>query len=164
MPSGSSGISDASATSGSTSRSRRKVSTVASRRILTSASSTSERRERSRTSSSSRSVAERFLRISSRWAASARTSSLWRRRFSCKSAKRDSITIRCASTMCDRRSVATRIFSIFSRCPAASARATESASSRRSVSASRSSVNCLRSMSPAERTSRSRRRPDNKAD
>ena len=66
--------------------------------------------------------------------------------------------------MCDRRSVATRIFSIFSRCPAASARATESASRRRSVSASRSSVNCLRSMSPAERTSRSRRRPDNKAD
>ena len=115
MPSGNVGISAASATSGSTSKSRRRVSTVASKRILTSVCSTSERRDNSRPDSSSRSVADRARRISSRFVDSARTSSLWRRRFSCKSAKRDSMMCRWASTMAAKRSVAERIFSIFSR-------------------------------------------------
>ncbi len=86
VPSGNSGCGVSIAACGSTEWSRRRASIVASRRMRTSASSTSTRRLRSRRSSSSCSFEVRSLRASSKRCEIARTSSLWRRRISCSSA------------------------------------------------------------------------------
>ena len=160
--SGNSGIGVSIAACGSHEWSRRSASTVPSRRIFTSASSTSIRRFLSRRSSRPCSFVVRSLRASSKRCEIARTSSLCLRRTSCNSAWRASNNLALSAATFVSRFSAVRLASTFVRRSAATTRASTSAFRRASTSARRDSRNCRRSCKPAVFTSRSLRNTDNK--